>query len=67
MGRRRLCDIARSDGIAVHRRIGKGRNVPLGANFLGQHPTAGLRQGNGFSVERGDPFEDPLARLGDRQ
>ena len=41
--------------------------VPLGANFLGQHPTAGLRQGNGFTVERGDPFEDPLARLGDRQ
>jgi len=67
LGRRRLRDIARSDRIAVHRRIGKGRNISLGANLLGQHTTAGQRQGNGFRVERGDPLEDPLARLGDRQ
>lgn len=65
--RRRLRDIARPDGIAVHRRVGKGRNVPLGANLFGQYATAGLGQGNGFSIERSNPIEDLVTRLGDRQ
>jgi hypothetical protein len=65
--RRRLRDILCPDGISIHRRVGKGGNVLLGANLLGQHATAGLGQADWFSVERGDPIEDSVTRLGDRQ
>jgi hypothetical protein len=60
-------DVTRLDGIAIHRRVGKGRDVPLGADLRGQHAAAGFGQGDWFSVERGDLIKDPLARLGDRQ
>jgi len=68
-GLRRRCrpDVDRPNGVAVHGGVREGWDIAFRTDLLSQHATAGLRQGNVFCGERGDPLEDSLTRLRDRQ